>query len=239
MNIYEPFNVIIIIIYIILIIILQTVLFNYVASDFIDIFLSKKTQAINKFIDKNSLISNSFDMFKNSDKVNNIRNMAYEQKIERQKINNTLLIPWIGLPLLISIIILSIFIYMGHLNHGDWKELGVLVVVMIIITVITQLFFYNLVIKQYDYYGNKKLYNNLYQGIKKNIVIEPTTPGGKKYNQTIDQLPEITKTFLFQYLDNKTKNLSTYFTDKENNLSEYLNHTINNLSEYNDNKTNL
>ncbi len=231
MNYFEPISLIVILIFIILIIILQTFLFNYVMSDFIDIFLKNKTHSINNYLNRHTMISNFIDLFKYSESVIDIKNIALEQKKERQKINNQLMVPWIGIPLLITIVILFVFIYTENLNKKNWKEIGLLVVVMIIVTVISQLFLYHTIIKKYDYYGEKKLFNKVYQNIKKNIVIEPL-PEGKKYKQTIYQIPNITKTFFQNFLENKTNNLSTYLNNKENNFSEYLNDKVNNLSEY-------
>lgn len=213
MGIFTPPNMIITFANIIFFIVVQTLFFKFVASKQFNNVLGNKVGIFNTYVKYNPQFKAAVEEFLGSDQVKAIEEAAKTQEKERNAANNDLIKSWIGIPLVVAVVILLIFIWLLFKQSTDsgnaWSSIDTAILTLVVGAYATELMFFFGIVRRYEFYGDQQIYSRLYDGIHNNINRKPLTKAGQKLNDDIMMVVDakMTMTDLMEKHKDLAKNL--------------------------------
>lgn len=180
-NVFKSANMTITMCNIIFFMIVQTLFFKYVASKQFNIVLQNKMEIITELAKNNITVNNKINEYKKSLSVANMKKNAIKENKTREEKNSKLMFkefgPFIGTSITILAIFVGMMIYNALTSNNEWhkwKSTDTAVLTLVVFAYTTELLFYFGIVRNYNFYGDQQLYNNLYRIVKEDVVSKDT-----------------------------------------------------------------
>lgn len=167
---YEIFrlsNMIIIFSNIVFFMIIQTLFFKYIASKQFELVLKNKVDILNTYLKYDTDQKEKIKKYINDEKTQKIIKNSYDSEKKRNKYNNMLIIKWIGIPIIITLLIFIISVVRLKLQNKYWTNIHTGLLLLVISAYLTELFVYFGIVKQYQFYGDQKIFASLFNNLDK------------------------------------------------------------------------
>lgn len=171
MDMFKSPNMIIAFVNILFFIVVQTIFFKFVASKQFNVVLEDKVDILNSYLAKDPEALQSVKAWKSSPEYLVLEQTALMQEKKREELNIELIKSWVGIPFLLAVVILTIFLYMlFKANSPDkWTGVDTAVLSLVVGAYATEILFYLTIVRQYEFYGDIQIYNKLYSDIHHDI----------------------------------------------------------------------
>jgi hypothetical protein len=238
-DVFEPRNMIIVLVNIIFFMVVQTLFFEFEASKQFNFVLEDKAKIAQTYLqyDKNTAVK--YQQFKTSEDAKNIESVAKKQEKQRKDENTKLIINWLGIPIFVATFLLIVFIVMQNYksDHKWGKVDAVLLISVILLGYVPEILFFFGVVHKYKFYGDCEIYGNLYNEMDQHINKEPVTEKGKDYKHILDgMIDKLSRT------GTNVDNIKKIYSENKKNLARigiteeflitYANAHLKNASEY-------
>ena len=167
-SIFKPNNMIIVVSNIIFFIIVQTIFFNTIASKQFNNVLKKKVDIINEYLNLNPEFKKIFSNYKKSDEYKETVEIASKQYKETNKYNTDLTLKRILPVLIFFVLVLIIFIFLLKKSNMQWTDNDWAGISLIVFAYFSEILFYLIVITQYNFYTDSKMYYKIFNSLIKN-----------------------------------------------------------------------
>ena len=169
-NVFKSQNMIIIMSNIIFFIMVQTAFFYFIASKQFNNVLLDKVDIITNYANNNPDVKYSIKETLESEKWQEIYDIAKDQKIERSKENVRLIIKWI-LPIIIfGLALLIYFVSKLRIKKENWSNVDNALLILVVGAFSTELLFFFGIVSKYNFYGDQQIYNNLLQKTRDKVL---------------------------------------------------------------------
>jgi hypothetical protein len=185
-HVFESSNMIVILANIIFFMVVQTLFFKYVASRQFNIVLEDKANIVEEYLKHDPKANTKFREFKNSDRAKEIKKAANEQEKIREAENMSNTMTWIGIPLLIVVSFLIFFIGKLFFKKEEWDTTDSILLSFVVFAYMIEVLFYLGIVRQYQFYGDQAIYDNLYRKINESVNKYPATIKGRELDNTLD-----------------------------------------------------
>lgn len=212
-QVFESANMIVLLSIIIFFMVVQTLFFKYVASKQFNIVLEDKANIVGEYLKHDPAANEKFRQFKNSEKVKSIEKAAKEQEAIREKDNMASTLKWIGLPLLIAVLFLIFFIGKLYFKSEEWDTVDTMLLSFVVFSYVVEVLFYVGVVKQYQFYGDQAIYDNLFHNVSNNVNKNPITSRGKQLDDNLE-----TTINGFEEGTNDAEDLKSYYVSTQKKL---------------------
>ena len=234
MGIFQPANMIITFANVIFFIVVQTLFFKLVASKQFNQVLNDKMGIFNEYLKYNKDFKNSVTEYLGSEQVKELQDIAKQQEKKRESENMDLIKKWVGIPLVLAVIILFVFIFLLFRQSGDkdngWSSIDTAILTLVVGAYSTEIMFYLGIVQQYEFYGDQQIYSRLYNGIHNNVTRKPVTQEGQvlsgdlkkvlngdmKLSEAMEKHPDLSKDLMESGIKIKSQ-LTANVTDIINN----------------------
>lgn len=172
MDIFKSPNMIIAFVNILFFIVVQTIFFKFVASKQFNVVLKDKVDILNSYLSYDPEAKVAVHAWKASPEYQVLEQTALIQERKREDLNVALMKSWIGVPFLLAIVILTIFLYMLLKSNSKdtWTGVDTAVLSLVVGAYATEILFYLTIVRQYEFYGDIQIYNKLYSDIHHSIL---------------------------------------------------------------------
>ena len=167
-SIFKPNNMIIVVSNIIFFIIVQTIFFNTIASKQFNNVLEKKVDIINEYLNLNPEFKKIFSNYKKSDEYKETVEIASKQDKETNKYNTDLTLKRILPVLIFFVLVLIIFIFLLKKSNMQWTDNDWAGISLVVFAYSTEILFYLIVVTQYNFYTDSKMYYKIFNSLIKN-----------------------------------------------------------------------
>lgn len=194
MSVFRPANMIVIFMNVLFFMIVQVLFFQFIASKQFNVVLKDKANILTEYIKCDDDAKKSITSFKKSDYVKDVKKKAEQQEKKRDKANIKLMMKWLGLPFLISLCLLALFIILQIINRkkDKWSNIDWALLTLIVGAYITEILFYLGIVMQYKFYGDQAIYSKIFDVVKDNVNTEPITKDGRKMMIQVEYILETT-----------------------------------------------
>lgn len=165
---YEIFrlsNMIIMFSNILFFIVVQTLFFKYIASKQFEIVLEDKVDILNEYLKYDEQQKEKIKVYMEKEETKELIKKGNEQEKKRDKLNNNLIMKWIGIPFIIVLIIFIASVGRLKLQGKYWTKIHTGLLLLVVTAYLTELFIYFGIVKQYQFYGDQKIYSTLYNNL--------------------------------------------------------------------------
>jgi hypothetical protein len=187
---YELFrlsNMVIIFSNILFFITVQTLFFKFIASKLFEIVLEDKVDILNEYVKYDEQQKEKIKVYMEKEETKELVKKGSEQEKKRDKLNNKLIMKWIGIPFVIVIIIFIASVARLKLQGKYWNKIHTGLLLLVVSAYLTELFVFFGIVKQYQFYGDQQiystLYNNLYNESKSELNNESNNESNNKLNK--------------------------------------------------------
>lgn len=146
-------------------IVVQTLFFKYVASKQFEIVLEDKVNILNEYLKYDKEQKEKIKIYMEKKETIELIKKGNEQKEKREKLNNNVIIRWIAIPFIIVLIIFIASIGRLKIQGKYWTKIHTGLLLLVVTAYLTELFIYFGIIKQYQFYGDQKIYSTLYNNL--------------------------------------------------------------------------
>lgn len=164
--------------------VVQIFFFYFIASKQIDVIIESKADIINKFSESSNILKCKINSYLNSDEFKKNKNYSDEINKKRMKLNLDIIVK----RKLVWLIIIGIFIFISfsvaisgtiisRVNKNDdkyvyWKSQGfsksdLILILFVICAFTTEIAFFFLMVKKYEFIGDMEIINFLYKNVSK------------------------------------------------------------------------
>jgi len=231
---YEIFrlsNMVIIFSNILFFIVVQTLFFKYIASKQFEIVLKDKINIFNTYLKYDSEQKEKIKKYLEKDETKQMLEKGKLQENERNKLNNKLIIKWIGIPFIVTLIIFIASVGRLKLQNKYWTKIHTGLLLLVVTAYLTELFVYFAIVRQYKFYGDHELYatlfNNLYDLNKKSNTMDDNNNNSESDLSTIINIAKNMdlknmdlKNMDIKNMDLKNIDLKNMDLNKINNLAQ-------------------
>jgi hypothetical protein len=161
--------------------VVQTAFFYFIASKEYEDVIVSKLDIVKRYASKNDTFKTLLNIYKNKYLGDNKQEIDKQTK-EREHKNKKLTIEYCGIPILIVTGILLLLLVGTktkvlsklHINNQvvnnllkptKWNEYDNLGIVLVVMAYVTELLFFFLIVKKYEYVGDNYIYNNIFKSI--------------------------------------------------------------------------
>ncbi|VBB18000.1 hypothetical protein YASMINEVIRUS_463 [Yasminevirus sp. GU-2018] len=252
-EVFVSSNMIVVFANIIFFMIVQTLFFKYVASKQFNIVLEDKADIVEQYLKHDSKANLIYKKFRESGDAKTLRELAEKQEAERESINTSNTMMWIGIPFIIGVLFLVFFVGRLYFKSEVWDSVDTILLSFVVFAYATEILFYLGIVRKYQFYGDQSIYSNVYSEINDNVNKEPVTPEGKKLQANLEemvskisQIGGDASTYLAKvrkfYNDNKEKfagvdehYVIAYVKNRATNVTDFVNfNTLNMVGKYTD-----
>ena len=164
MKVFDNQNMLVVMANIIFFIVVQTLFFRFVATgQFINV-MSGKVDILNEYIKYDSNAKSKVKAFVESDQVQEILVKAHIEKKARNAKNTASILKWIG-PILLVFTAILIYYVVRVAQTKVWTSTDSVMLSLVAFAYLTELIFYFTIVKQYQFYGDHKIYSTYYDGV--------------------------------------------------------------------------
>ena len=156
-------------------IVVQTLFFYFIGSKQFNNVLENKVDIVVSYAKKNIYLKEFIKEYISNENAKKLEKEAKKQKKKREKYNRSLIFKWIGIPLLICIVVLLINIFKLFILGESWGRSDNIILLLVIFAYSTELCFFFGIVKQYEFYGDHKIYRSFFENCINNIVTKIDT----------------------------------------------------------------
>lgn len=168
-GVFDPNNMLVVVANVIFFIVVQTLFFRFVATrQFLNV-ISNKVGIFNEYLKYDPETSEKVKEYVNTDDTKNAHVAGKEEKKKRNKKNTVLILKWIGPVLMIALGFLIYYIVQVA-KQSTWSMVDGSMLSLVVLAYSTELLFYFLIVRQYEFYGDQELYSAYYNGMANRIM---------------------------------------------------------------------
>lgn len=214
-HVFESSNMIVILANIIFFMVVQTLFFKYVASRQFNIVLEDKANIVEEYLKHDPKANAKFREFKNSERVKAIQKAASDQEKIRETENMSNTMMWIGIPLLIVVALLIFFIGKLFFKKEEWDTTDSILLSFVVFAYVIEVLFYLGIVRQYQFYGDQAIYDNLYRKVNENVNKYPATIKGRELDSKFDDT-----LMTFMKNSNNVNDIKTYYNANKSKFGD-------------------